>query len=173
MSRVRQLQLQYHAREDRGLLRINTVDRCEYRFWMTRRFTRLLWPVLVRMLESTGAAARQRDPATRAAVLSFEHEKAVSGSDFATEYREDAEQSPLGTAPVLLARIEARPDAASGPRLALLPNEGRGLELVMDDKLLHAFCTLIEKTVQRAEWDLDVALAAPAAPAHAPPARLN
>lgn len=173
MSRVRQIQLQYQAHEDRGLLRINTLDKCEYRFWMTRRFTKLLWPVLVRMLESTETVVRQTDPATKSAVLSFEREKAVSGTDFTTEYREDAEKAPLGTSPLLLAKIEVRADPAKGPRLALLPTEGRGLELVMDDKLLHAFCTLIEKTVKSAEWDLDVDLAAGTAPADERPARLN
>lgn len=173
MPRVHQIQLQYHAREDRGLLRINTLDRCEYCFWVTRRFTKLLWPILVRMLESTETVAHQADPATKSAVLSFEHEKAVSSSDFTTEYREGAEKAPLGKSPLLLAKIEVRPDSGRGPRLALLPAEGRGLELVMDDKLLHAMCTMIAKTVRSAEWDLDVDLASRTAPTEERPARLN
>ena len=61
MSRVHQIQLKYDAREDRSLLRISTLDKCEYQFWMTRRFTKLLWPVLVRMLESTGNVVRQQN----------------------------------------------------------------------------------------------------------------
>lgn len=165
MSQVHQIQLKYDAQEDRCLLSIKTLDRCEYTFWMTRRFTRLLWPVLVRMLESTDDVVRQQDQAAKSAVLSFEHEKAVSGSDFSTEYRDDAVSTPLGTSPLLLAKVQVKPDSGNIPRLGLHPMEGRGLELAMDDKLLHSFATLVAKAARSAEWDLDLTVAeeAPAA----------
>jgi hypothetical protein len=173
MSRVHQIQLRYDAQEDRSLLRINTLDKREYTFWMTRRFTKLLWPVLVRMLGATDSVVRQPDPAAKSAVLSFEHEKAVSSSDFATEYREDAHEAPLGTSPLLLAKIEVKPEAPNGPRLGLLPMEGQGLELVMDDKLLHSICTLISQAARSADWDLDFTLGEQTTSAQSPPPRLN
>lgn len=158
MSPVHQVQLKYDAGEDRSLLRINTLDKCEYQFWITRRFTRLLWTVLVRMLESTGDVVRRQDQAAKSAILSFEHEKVTSSTDFTTKYHDDATRTPLGESPLLLAKIEVKPDSGSMPRLGLHPLEGRGLELAMDDKLLHLFCTLLAKAAQSADWHLDLSI---------------
>ncbi len=173
MSQVHQIQLKYDAREDRSLLRISTLDKCEYQFWMTRRFTKLLWPVLVRMLESTGNVVRQQDQAAKSAVLSFEHEKATSSSDFTTKYHDNATHTPLGTSPLLLAKVEVKPDSGNVPRLGLHPLEGRGLELAMDDKLLHSFCTLLAKAAHCADWHLDLTVGEETAAAGDTPRRLN
>ena len=173
MSRVHQIQLRYDAREDRSLLRISTLDKCEYQFWMTRRFTKLLWPVLVRMLESTGNVAHQQDQAAKLAMLSFDHEKATSSSDFTTKYHDDATRTPLGKSPLLLAKAQVKPDSANVPRLGLHPLEGPGLEIAMDDKLLHSFCTLEAKAAHSADWDLDLSMGEETAAAGNTPRRLN
>ena len=52
MSTLHQIQMQYDAHEDRGLLRIRTRDGSEFRFWLTRRFVRALWPMVREMLEA-------------------------------------------------------------------------------------------------------------------------
>ncbi len=173
MSRVHQIQLKYDAREDRTLLRISTLDKCEYQFWMTRRFTKLLWPALIRMLESTGKVAQQRDQAAKSAILAFEHEKATSNSDFATKYQEDATRTPLGTSPVLLAKVEVKSDSGKVPRLGLHPLEGRGLEIAVDDKLIHSFCSMLAKAAQSADWRLDLSIGEESAAAGDNPRRLN
>ena len=173
MSRAHQIQLKYDVEEDRSLLRISSLDKCEYQFWLTRRFTKLLWPILVRMLESTGNVVRQQGQAAKSAILSFEHEKAKSSTDFTTKYHDDAVRAPLGTSPLLLAKIEVKPDSGNGPRLGLHPLDGRGLELTMDDKLLHSFCTLLAKAAQSADWHLDLSIGGELAAVGDTPGRLN
>lgn len=173
MSRLRQIQIRYDAQEDRGLLRISTLDKSEYQFWITRRFARMLWPVLVRMLESTGNVAHQQDQAAKSAVLSFEHEKATSSTDFASKYQEDAIRAPLGESPVLLGKAEVKSGPGKQPRLGLHPMEGNGVEFTVDEKLLHSLCTLVSKVAQSADWQLDLSLGEEAAVAEEAPRRLN
>ena len=55
--------------QDRLLLRLSTTDNCEFRFWLTRRFTQRLWTILVQMLEWDEAVRQQFDPQTRHAVV--------------------------------------------------------------------------------------------------------
>lgn len=173
MSQVHQIQLKYDAREDRSLLRISTLDKCEYQFWITRRIVKLLWPVLVRMLETTDNVARQQDQAAKSAVLSFEHEKATSNVDFTTKFNDDPMRTPLGTSPLLLAKVEVKSAPGTVPRLGLHPAEGCGLELAMDDKLLHSLCTLLAKVAHSADWHLELSMGEAVAAEENTPLRLN
>ena len=48
-------------------------------------------------------------PDARRELLKFEHEQAVSQSDFKTPYQAEARQLPLGETPLLLTRFQLRP----------------------------------------------------------------
>ena len=50
---INQIQIAYSPEEDRILFRVNSMDRKEFRFWLTRRFTVLLVKVLTLILTST------------------------------------------------------------------------------------------------------------------------
>lgn len=173
MPRLHQIQLRYDAQEDRGLLRISTLDKCEYQFWITRRFAKMLWPILVRMLESTSNVVHQVDETAKSAVLSFEHQKATSRTDFTTKYRDDATRAPLGESPLLLAKVEVKSGPGRPPQLGLHPMEGSGVELAMDDKLLHSLCTLLSKTAKSADWNLELSVGEETPTAGDTPRRLN
>ena len=169
MSAVHQLQLQYDAHEDRGLLRIRTRDGAEFRFWVTRRFVTGLWPALKKLLEGNPRVSEQATAENRSAVLSFQHESALERSDFSTEFQEGASRLPLGEKPLLLSRLQVKASPAGGRILCLLPKDGQGVQLAMDDRLAHSFASLVQRTVRAADWNLDVDLAPPAAPG--PPSR--
>jgi len=160
MTRLHQIQIQYAPAEDRGLLRVNTTDGAEYRFWLTRRFVVLLWPLLVRALDTDGHAATQRGATERAAVRAFEHHKAVGDSNFATPFQPGS-ATPLGGAPVLLGRAALHPVAAGGYLLSLHPLQGQGIDLTFDGTMLHSFSKLLDDMVRSAEWQLDHEALAP------------
>jgi len=42
--------------------------------------------------------------------------------------------------------------------LTLLPREGQGVNLALNDTLLHALCKLLQDEVEKAEWDMKLAL---------------
>jgi hypothetical protein len=173
MAQIDQVQIRYVPSEDRLLMRVKTRDLAEFRFWLTRRFVLLLWPVLMRIIKSSPDVSLQANPAAREAVLSFRHEHAVQQTNFAAGYREDAISVPLGDAPILLVRLQVRERGDGSKTLSLQPEKGRGIDLHLTEVLLHSLCKLLADGVRTASWGLDTRIAPPG-PAVAPtPAQLN
>jgi len=169
--RLHQIRIDYQPEHDRLLLRVNTDEGAELRFWLTRRFVKGLWPVLLKAAETVGEARAQSDPNVRKAMLEFEHEKALQQADFATPYKA-ASNLPLGAEPLLLTRLRAQPDGRGNVVFAMHPAQGQGMDLAMDTMLLHSFTRLIQGAVATTDWDIRVDLpVAPSAHAHASDAR--
>lgn len=152
--KIRQVKIEFNAEQDRLLARFATDEGAEMLLWLTRRCVRLLWPILIRMAETAPAIAVQAAPEARKALLGMEHEKALAQADFATPYKEEAASHPLGTEPILVARMNHGRSPDGQNVLTLLPREGQGLNLGLDYKLLHGITKLIQEAVAKAEWDL-------------------
>ena len=150
--RLEQFNAAYDAMQDRILLRIRTSDGAEYRFWITRRYLILLWPILMKMADGF-SARKTADPLTRSTLAELAHGEAVGKADFSSQYQ-DGTIFPLGADPVLLAKISLRPAAGETQTLVLLPNEGQGVNLDLDERLVHIFARLIQQTATAAEWGL-------------------
>ncbi len=159
MSGLDQIQLSFHAGEDRLLLRVSTTGGEEFRCWLTRRFVRALQPALRQALVTRPLVKVPADPSVREALIAFERQAAVVGSDFSTPFRDVARALPLGAQPLVLTRCQLRAQPDGGLLLALAPEQGQGLDLALAPKLLHSFMALLERTVEAADWAL------PAAPA--------
>ena len=172
VAQLHQIQIRYSSLEDRLLLRINTQDGIEFRFWLTRRYVELLWPTLRKLLETDEDVRRQDDPHAREAVLSFQHEKALGRSDFDTDFEEAENERPLGDSPVLLARLQIR-DNGGEHLVSMHPQEGQGVELSMNPMLLHSFCKLLADGAEKANWGLAIQLANAETEQHVPPTSLN
>ena len=173
LSRLHQIQIRYAPQEDRILLRIKTADRLEFRFWLTRRYVKLLWPMMLKMLSNDQRVRLQADAESRRAVLAFQHEKAVSQSDFSTAFKEDAETLPLGESPVLLAKIQLKQQKSGGNVLCMHPRSGKGVELAMDETLLHSFSKLLAEAVSTSGWDIALKLPADTGQSADAPERIN
>ncbi|MBF0627831.1 MAG: hypothetical protein HQL91_06380 [Magnetococcales bacterium] len=160
-GKVHQLQAAYAPAEDRLLLRINTTDQMEFRFWLTRRFVQRLWPALRQSLEMQPGIATL-DPFARASMVEFMHEQATAAADFQAPFESTTPGTvmPLGQHPVLAihAKLEAVPGQEGLRRLHLHPAQGYGIEVAMDLSLLHAFCKLLADAALSAEWHLDLTL---------------
>jgi hypothetical protein len=152
--RLHQLKIEFVAEQDRLMLRLATNTGSEVLMWLTRRCVKRLWPVLVGMAQATPEIAVQPNPEARKALLGFQHEKAISQANFSTPYQELPRERPLGTDPLLVTRIQPRRDPQGRQVLGLLPHEGQGVHITLDDNLLHGLMKLIQGAVKRAEWDL-------------------
>ena len=171
MANIHQIQLRYDAHEDRALLRLATTDRDEFRFWVTRRYARLLWAGLTDSAARSARALGQPEPAARDALVAFEHEAALERADFQTAFRDDAPMTrPLGDDPVLLARVKCAQLDGGHTLLGMHPLQGQGVELRLDPTLLHSLLKLLADAARAGEWDLD--LRVPGAQP-APPGRVN
>ncbi|MBF0161069.1 MAG: hypothetical protein HQL88_02170 [Magnetococcales bacterium] len=158
-QRIHQIQVIFSPEEDRLQLKINTQGRTEFRFWLTRRFVKRLWPGLRQALETQARLERvTADPAARAAVLGFMHQQAVAESDFSTRFMEEPCETPLGPLPVLVTRARIEPREQGGYMVSFHPQESYGIEVAMDPKLLHSFCKLLTDAVGKSEWDLPLTL---------------
>lgn len=166
--RLKQLKVEYDPEQDRLLMLVSTSEGAEVRLWLTRRFVKLLWPLLVKLAETSSPKIRtQADVEARKALLGLEHEHALAKADFSKPYESARRSMPLGETPLLLARIQTGYDRRGLPVLALHPSSGQGLTLSLDSVLLHSLCRLLQAAVRKSDWEMELTLpgAEPAASA--------
>lgn len=150
---LHQMNLSFDAYQDRLLLRVSTTEQTEYRFWLTRRMVKRLWPGLVQLTQSTEPVRRQTAPAARHAMLEFQREQALSEAKFGDPYPAEALRPAVPGEPMLVGNVKLRSEAG-GHVLVLLPREGEGVTLRLETRLLHALMKLLQDMVARLEWDL-------------------
>ena len=140
------MNISYRPEEDRLLLRVSTSANCEFRVWLTRRFTALLMKVLNEQLDKQGGAGKAAsDPQVR---------EQLHGGAFEQPYEEVPDTSyPLGQDGILAYRINAG-QAEGALRLQLLPDEGQGLNLTLDRPMLYMLLNLLEQGLAGADWNL-------------------
>jgi hypothetical protein len=155
MSQLHQMQLTFAPEEDRLLFRVNTTGRTrmEFRFWFTRRYVRLLWQALMSMLERRQPREVAADEIAKTQAIATEHQQAVAQADFQTQYQESA-VFPLGEQPILVSRVSLKENAQGEQILCLHPTAGQGLEIGLNNQILHSFCKLLADSVRQADWDL-------------------
>ena len=157
--RLHQLKVDYDAEQDRLLMLVATSEGMELRLSLTRRFVKLLWPLLVKLAEEASPRIRtQANPEARKALLGLEHEHAVSKADFSKPYDPEGTTTPLGETPLLLARIQTGHDRNGQPVVALHPAQGQGITLTFDSVLLHSVCRLLQSAVKKSDWDMELKL---------------
>jgi hypothetical protein len=170
--------MSYNAQEDRILLRVLSTQRAEFRFWMTRRYAKLLWAVMVKMLERDPAAAVHHDEGVRRTVMGVQHARAVQQGEFAKPYDDSGGKVlPLGGDPVLLARVTGTQPENQPPTLSLHPQQGQGIDIGVNTGLLHMISKLLVDAVAQSDWDLKLAIdpdfAMPPQAQGIPPHKLN
>ncbi len=154
MAQIDQVQIKFVAIEDRLLLRVSSSGDLEFRFWMTRRFVKLIWPALGKMLKETPRIQTQPSADAKRELLAFEHEKAVTNSDFDTPYKDTPKILPLGKVPILLVKMQMRHNDDGSMVMSLGPEEGAGIDLALNYGLLHSLVELIGNGARIAEWEL-------------------
>ncbi len=174
---IYQIQAGYDELQDRILLRLSTADHCEFLFWLTRRFTKRFWPVLLKMLEHDEVVRQQTSSEARRAVLGMRHEALVQTSDFASAFEEREYRRPLGSDPIVVGRADCTPRTGGLVMLALRPLHGQGIDLTLDARMLHSICKLLADALRKADWGIEVstprdAAESPDRPAETP-RRLN
>jgi len=157
MSGINQIQMSFSPSEDRILMRMNTTDSTSFQFWLTRRYVKLLWPVLLSMLVKDEKITAQQSDQAKQEVLSFQHQEAAQKMNYSREYQADTQQQPLGSEPILLGRIGANEREDGTQVLSMHPETGQGVELALNQTLLHSVCKLLQDTVEKTDWDINLA----------------
>lgn len=157
MAAPSQIQVRYIQEEDRILMRMNSVAGEEFRFWLTRRFLLRLWPVLQEALLSSPAAKQYHDPASRQAIMAFEHERAQSKAAFDNPFRE-SDNLPLGKEPLVVTKAGFRHQDNGSLQLALKNTADQGIDLTLGNDVLHLLCKLLDDAAQQSGWKLPTLL---------------
>jgi hypothetical protein len=172
--KIHQIHIRHDETEDRLLLRLSTTDNHEFRFWLTRRFVKRLWAMLVQMLEWDQAVRQQVDPVTRRTVLDIQHEGYAQQADYSKKFEEAGRDLPLGETPALLAKAKGKKGQNGMQLLSLQPQKGQGIDMTLDTRLLHIFSRLLSQAVAKTDWDMSLGLhPGQETPQGAAPRRLN
>lgn len=170
--KIHQIQIRHDEVEDRLLLRLSTTANAEFRFWLTRRFVKRLWGMLVQMLEWDQAVRQQVHPETRKTVLDIQHQGYSQQANYSKKFEEATQEAPralpLGEAPAVLSMAKGKKGENGVQMLSLRPRQGQGIDMTLDTKLLHIFVRLLHQAVAKTDWDMTLALhkdAGAAAPA--------
>jgi hypothetical protein len=160
MSRINQIQIRYAPIEDRIVLRLNTEDSSEFRFWITRRYAKILAGSLLKLLQSAEDVQEHKEEQVKKAVMTFQHEEAISKADFAKTFQAQPKSMPLGNVPVLLSKLTIKQTDDGNPMLCMYPEQGQGIDLALQQQLLHSISKLFADALQASDWDVDFSLPA-------------
>jgi hypothetical protein len=156
---IHQLSVSFVDREDRLLLRLNTQDAKEFRFWLTRRLTLRLMPVLedtLMRLDSGTAHVLAPDESARKIVSEFQHDSFLREADFQTPFKEEARHWPLGQEPMLVSEINMSflPSGALDLNLVGADEDGekKACQLQLQGQLVHGLVHLIRQCMDKAQW---------------------
>lgn len=150
---ISQMQMLYNPEEDRILFRVNTTDRQQFRFWLTRRYSILLLKVLKEHLDSDPDVTLQETPQAKEAVKSFKQERAITSANFNDQFDESANELPLGKeVPVAFKLTYNLKDG--NLNIGLQPKEGQGINMAINRDINMSLTTLLLTAAKKGEWRL-------------------
>lgn len=157
---IQQLNIQYQPVEDRLILSVLAADGSEIRLWLTRRYTRLLLQALDQTVETTVDPTMALPTASKSEeIKAFEHEAAVSSTNFKEAYRGGSNTTlPLGALPLLVSKIDIQRRQRGDITLSLGEERKEGKQINMDfnRQMVHSLLELLASGAESAEWNLSV-----------------
>ncbi|TFV91925.1 hypothetical protein E4K72_20075 [Oxalobacteraceae bacterium OM1] len=165
---LHQIQVGYHAEEDRLLLRTSFKtpegELQEIRAWLTRRMLSLLWGGLIGALETQVALDSPDAAHASADMIVMAHETFVEAmkesGGFGQPYDAGSTTFPLGEAPLLTATVHFSQAAHEPVRMHFVNAQESGFEFSLPLHLLHSFCSMLQDAVKPADWNLELKLPA-------------
>ncbi|HIE40675.1 MAG TPA: hypothetical protein EYP76_04520 [Thiomicrorhabdus sp.] len=143
---IKQLQASYNPIEDRILLTVEGQDQQTYLGWLTRRFFKILLPVLHGQHPITGKTLFETKPLDKQGPKIHQSKATTTHSP----------SYPLGETPLLLAKISFTALNTENALFILAPNSGRGIELPFTPKLLNLLLTTIKEPLEESDWALEL-----------------
>lgn len=157
---IHQLSVSHDEVQDRLLVRLNTQDEHEYRFWLTRRMALRLLPAmnqsLVR-LEATQPGVAASDPNAQQILTEIKRDAFLQTADFATPYAAKAQQLPLGTEPLLVTDAQLTLQSNGSLEVVFQQKMGHAIQschLNLHVQLVHGLIHLVTETMVKADWEM-------------------
>lgn len=154
-SNLHQLELSFNPLEDRLVLKIYTTDLNEFRFWLTRRFTKLIWELLKKVLDEAKKNEQEQKQQAEKVTKAFQEEQSKK-HPLADKLSTKVTKTPLGAEPLLAAKLAINPQQAGIYVLAIHTADSKGIEISANSYIILSLCKLIAETVKKADWDLNI-----------------
>jgi hypothetical protein len=157
---IHQLSVSHEEVQDRILVRLNTQDAHEYRFWLTRRIVLRLLPALdqsVIRLEAAQPGVAASDPSTQQILTDIKRDAFLQNADFATPYEALAQHLPLGPEPLLVTDVQLTLHAHGNLEVVFRQKMGNGVQschLQLQSQLVHGLIHLLKETLVKAAWEM-------------------
>lgn len=148
---IRQFSGSYLPNDDRILFRFNTIDNCEYKFWLTRKVTRFILASSKKYFEKLHT---KQTPSFKKVISEFQQSLQETKSNFLEEYKSGSTY-PLGAESILI--IDARCDIATmGDQeiyaLDLILPGGASVNLKLTVDHMQKLVLLLEQLNTQADW---------------------
>jgi hypothetical protein len=170
---IHQLSVHHDERQDRLLLRLNTQDQQEFRFWLTRRMTLRLLPAIEKTavrLEAAQPGVAATDAPAQQLLTELKRNAFMQQADFATPFDNHATQWPLGASPLLITDVHLTIKPSGALEMAFEDKSDaaqiRSCQLNLQVGLVHGMVHLIRQASEKAEWG---SLGIPAVPTELSP----
>lgn len=158
---IHQLSVSYEERQDRLLLRLNTQDHQEFRFWLTRRMSLRLLPAIdqsVARLEASQPGVAAPDTTSQKMLTELKRDAFLQKADFSTPFEAKAERKPLGEEPLLITDAQLSLQANGGLLITFQEKSAEGAvkscQLNLQASLVHGLIHLIQQALGKADWAL-------------------
>jgi hypothetical protein len=152
---ISQLQMVYVAEEDRILFRVNSTDKKEYRFWVTRRYAMLLAKVLGDHKQSDPDISSQVTQQAKAAVQTFKKEKAMDDATFGEKFKGEGNEYPLGQDVQLAFKLSYNLKDNGTLHLTVQPKNGQGINIVLNQDINTTLTQLLITAGSKGNWKLE------------------
>lgn len=153
---IHQLNATYDSLQDRIRFAFSTKDGNEFRFWITRRYLALLFHTLGNIATEYASANAAGDITSRQALSELAHMQALQHNDTQSAF-EGGAVFPLGEVPLLLSKLVVKKDAAGNITIGLMPEDGPGADIGLNESLTHLIAELLSRTAIHAEWQMSLA----------------
>lgn len=145
-DKLHQINVSYSGKDDRLLLRATTTQGDEYRVWLTRRYTGLLFNVLNKEMDKFGGLTTiGNNEKTRNMFKAGAFEKKFE--------QEKTSNFPLGQDGFLGYGIKTRNSRDGNLILELSPEDGMGVTLNLNASLMYMLHNLLNQGCMKAEWN--------------------
>ncbi len=149
------MQMVYVPEEDRILFRVNSTDKKEFRFWVTRRYAMLLAKVLMDHKASDPDVSRQATMEGKKAVQEFKKEKAIGEASFGQKFEDADNQYPLGESIQLAFQLTYNIKENGSLHLSIRPKTGQGINVVINRDINITLTQLLLSAAKNGDWKLD------------------
>jgi len=155
--RINQVNFSYNTLEDRLLFRFNTLNKTEFRMWLTRAMSLKL---LAHLHHFEKVSLLREQPGyggyAMETMVAFMREAVVAKADYVQPYSTEAETLPLGAVPVLVTNImmdSSKPVTVLTFKLSV----GQEVNLSLNQELGIAICKLLTNVMEGLDWGTGIA----------------